>query len=66
MLGKDNHKTTKSVETIEKQANKAFISENIQRLKNNKEKTFYEMVMDQYGVVEEYTFGFPFNHENII
>ena len=29
MLGKENHKTTKDVETIEKKANKTFINENI-------------------------------------
>ncbi len=29
MLGKDNHKTTKNVEVIEKQVNKTFINENI-------------------------------------
>ena len=59
MLGKENHKTTKDVEVIEKQANKAFINENIQRFKKNKEKTFLDLVMDDQGVVEEYIFDFP-------
>ena len=36
MLGKENHKTTKDVEAIEKKVNKTFINENIQRFKNNK------------------------------
>ena len=59
MLGKENHKTTKNVEVIEKQANKTFINENIQRFKKNKEKTFFDLVMDDQGVVEEYIFDFP-------
>lgn len=59
MLGKENHKTTKDVEVIEKQANKTFINENIQRFKKNKEKTFFDLVMDDQGVVEEYIFDFP-------
>ena len=58
-MGKDNHKTTKDVEVIEKQANKTFINENILRFKKNKEKTFFDLVMEQQGVVEEYTFDFP-------
>ena len=59
MLGKENHKTTKDVEAIEKKVNKTFINENIQRFKNNKDKTFFDLVMDEQGVIEEYTFDFP-------
>jgi hypothetical protein len=29
MLGKDNHKTTKDIKIVEKQANQSFINENI-------------------------------------
>ena len=62
MMGKENHKTTKDVNIVEKQANQTFIKDNINYMKRNKDKTFLDLVMDDSGIIEEYTFELPYKH----
>ena len=54
-----NKNKKESNEELTKMANKQMIQESMEQAKRNKKKTFLQMIEDDNGVIEEYTFSLP-------